>query len=574
MGPEGQQLAPGRIGPGQTCEGVIVMPCREGELILRHTPAGASTEAHRTRVAPFEILAGPDGTVVYGGFGPVHGFRIAGQDLNLQVAPWGGEGPMYLWRRPDGQVWLATVSWDGAREKGYILLRPFGETERCLPIERPAAFVTCVDHPGGQLIVASCDNVGRASIDVLPADAALVKLPASRPAVTVNTRRYQVAFLAKDPRYGWHEHPGNCDLLYERVDANGDRLPEEDGAAIYRFAIEPQPGVHKTPKPTFASTFVAPHVPAHLLRGILFSLEGGVAALDDPTRAARFEAQLEESIELAIRLKVPLVTNLDGDDWRRPVGAALARRYLRKRPGLEMMAMFECYPHRLGGTFGQLEGIEPIPWSVARWRETHAAVKALGFERVVIARSMYTQLVSIDPWLDNYPISHILALQPVITQLCNEWQVAGDFWFAWARRGGVVDYSEALLPWAEALGAATPAELPDLCHPAVQNVLQLTTTITKGPAPLKVPASVLAASGAFVPGVVWAWRKMGQPTWTEVSRANLASFTFDFPTAGQYEISAVRVAADDVLGDVTEVRRVITVDAPTAPRRPSRIPWD
>ncbi len=113
-----------------------------------------------------QAICGPDGHIVYGGYGPVMGIDPAGTQQALTATPWKQEGPAQLWRsKLDGRVWFASTTWNETGDL-YILLRPWGE-QACVVIPRGAVAAT-IAEVGEHWLVASCGDTGVGVVDVVP----------------------------------------------------------------------------------------------------------------------------------------------------------------------------------------------------------------------------------------------------------------------------------------------------------------------------------------------------------------------------------------------------------------------
>jgi hypothetical protein len=188
-------------------------------------------------------------------------------------------------------------------------------------------------------------------------------------------------FASTSPdHYGSTITPGNCEVL------------------IYgRFSDL------KVKRPVIAGLLESRTVPDEFLIAISWSNEAG---------ALNFEGHLAG----AQARKRPLIVYSDTDDY--PDDAiALCRRWSG------------CIPMVRGYPAGKKE-TEPLKATpaqdVARIRGNFQKLRDLGFRRLAMARTMYTQT-------GNYPIAHILAMQPGLTQIVIDYQLFADCWFAWLR---------------------------------------------------------------------------------------------------------------------------------------------
>ena len=122
---------------------------------------------------PLHAMSVNKGYITYGGYGPVHGINPQGQDIDLTVAPWGWEGIggiVFV----NGQPWAYTSTWDEAQNKGFILIRPWGE-KNSIVIEAAAVSVHVV-YVNNEFVVAFNDDKGNLKVVKVPADAQRVDL--------------------------------------------------------------------------------------------------------------------------------------------------------------------------------------------------------------------------------------------------------------------------------------------------------------------------------------------------------------------------------------------------------------
>lgn len=168
-----------------------------------------------------QAICGPDGHVVYGGYGAVVGIDPAGTQQVLTATPWKFEGPVRLWRSQlDGRVWLATTTATEAGDAG-VLLRPWGE-QACVWLRQPAVAAS-VAEVDGAWIVACCTDRGALTVD-------LVGFDTVRQPVTVAPRPPAEAPRVDRPLlFAWYQFgvmrvpaPGNGSIV---TDQQADWLP-------------------------------------------------------------------------------------------------------------------------------------------------------------------------------------------------------------------------------------------------------------------------------------------------------------------------------------------------------------
>ena len=122
---------------------------------------------------PLQQWAVNKGHILYGGYGPVHGISPDGKDIDLTVTPWRGEGIggiIFV----DNKPWVYTSAWDNANNKGYTLIRPWGE-KASIVIDGGAASLDVV-YSNNEFVVASSGDKGQLKVIKVPANTQRVNL--------------------------------------------------------------------------------------------------------------------------------------------------------------------------------------------------------------------------------------------------------------------------------------------------------------------------------------------------------------------------------------------------------------
>jgi len=220
---------------------------------------------------------------------------------------------------------------------------------------------------------------------------------------------YEGPFFATG-QYGNVDHPGNSEVL---IRTTFDQMVR----ARYVFADAPS----------------ASSVPAPWLRGIYFGFEAG--QID--------EAGYERHLGIARARGVPLLVYYDAPeypDW--------VCRQFANQPNIVPCVQAYPAPKNPG------EPVRATPaQDVARIRGTVEHLRNF-YDRVAIARTMYTQS-------GNYPLQHILDMQPGLTDLVRELRVFADLWFAWLRDpANAIAGNPELQAWATALPGACVGAAP------------------------------------------------------------------------------------------------------------------
>jgi hypothetical protein len=122
---DGRVLMTGAQGALATSRGWVVHVTGD-EKFINVWIDGVLSRAHPA-LTPVHQMTINSGYIAYGGYGPVRAITPQGQDINVSIAPWGWEGTGQFFF-VNGQPWIATATWANHLQKGYILLRPFGET--------------------------------------------------------------------------------------------------------------------------------------------------------------------------------------------------------------------------------------------------------------------------------------------------------------------------------------------------------------------------------------------------------------------------------------------------------------
>ncbi|HUP56734.1 MAG TPA: hypothetical protein VM598_04725, partial [Bdellovibrionota bacterium] len=106
--------------------------------------------------------------------GPIHGITPAGADTDLTIAPWRWEARPQIFF-VGSQPWLVTTSFNGAVNRGYIFLRPWGETNAIVLEDGDAAALHAVET-GGVITLAMNDPNGRLIVRSFPVGAPRVPI--------------------------------------------------------------------------------------------------------------------------------------------------------------------------------------------------------------------------------------------------------------------------------------------------------------------------------------------------------------------------------------------------------------
>lgn len=192
---------------------------------IRIYAGGGFAYRHGT-LGPLHVARiGPDGTVMYGGDGPVFAFDDDGNHESVLVSPSRYEGPQQVFG--EGPAWLMTTD-----EFGTILIRPW----KALSGDRTALQVPA-GVVGARLVVHDRDFVIAAWSDVGRLTVRRVPVAAFRTTVPVRVAEFEQDLWAGEyyvgGRYGDHARPGNCTVLdlANFEDADGS-LP---AGAVERF---------------------------------------------------------------------------------------------------------------------------------------------------------------------------------------------------------------------------------------------------------------------------------------------------------------------------------------------------
>lgn len=176
----------GRAYPGGgtlAAGGPYVAHSKDGNntVVVRRHIDGSSIE-HACRIVNYHQSAvASNGAVIYGGYGPVHGFKELDRDEDLTVTPWRVEGIGLAWVGSDGQTWIATM---GENRVGtvQVYIRPWGGKE-CVIVNQQAIDLSIIED-GDSWIVASCGARGELSINVVPISSPRRLVPDIQPDVT------------------------------------------------------------------------------------------------------------------------------------------------------------------------------------------------------------------------------------------------------------------------------------------------------------------------------------------------------------------------------------------------------
>src|SRR4029453_2056907 len=220
-------------------------------------------------------------------------------------------------------------------------------------------------------------------------------------------------------QYGNIDHPGNCEVLVRASYVNMVR-----------------------PRPVFADLESAKTVPDGQLLGLYMSaIEGGAE-----------DANLEEAIRDAAERQVPCLIYVDQDDYPQSV----CDEWLNDPSGIPIPNRIPCmraYP--MGKPMGEPLRATPEE-DIARIRSTVAHLSGI-YARVAMAHTYYTQA---DGTRDNYPLSHILAMQNGLGDVERDLKVFASLGFSRLRTGGgdMSKYPELLDAFTQE--AAAPAGTP------------------------------------------------------------------------------------------------------------------
>ncbi|MBI4452301.1 exo-alpha-sialidase [Candidatus Woesearchaeota archaeon] len=122
---------------------------------------------------PLHGMSVNKGYIVYGGYGPVHGISPDGQDMDLTATPWRKEGIGGV-VFANNQPWVYTLTWNDAQNKGYILIRPWGE-KASIVIEAAAVSVHIV-YVNNEFVIAYNSDKGQLSVVKVPVNSQMVDL--------------------------------------------------------------------------------------------------------------------------------------------------------------------------------------------------------------------------------------------------------------------------------------------------------------------------------------------------------------------------------------------------------------
>ncbi len=120
-----------------------------------------NTKTYTSQVTVNELRTNK-GYIVYGGLGPMHGITPDGQDVDLTIAPWRIEnfGQVFF---VDNAPWVASSTFDTTNQKGYIMLRPWGQNDGIL-VEANVTFGLHVVYYNNNFVVAYSDNNGKLNV--------------------------------------------------------------------------------------------------------------------------------------------------------------------------------------------------------------------------------------------------------------------------------------------------------------------------------------------------------------------------------------------------------------------------
>lgn len=440
-------------GPAVTAVGVWACTINDNSAIVRRNTTNGRTilrPVSPTGRAAFELAIGPGGSVMYGQ-GQIRGFAGVEPETDLSLAPW-GEGVGYVFTGPGGGVWISTNTWNEAAGRGLVLIRPWGSSVAVI-LDRPTIFNTIVVTPAG-FIVATADDRGRARVDRLALDSPFAPLAdPARPPTPLELEGVRMIETYAAPVCSTPRHFG---FFFDRNDGRGYPTTPAPGTTSVLVA---HPSLGPPGPTTWGWEFYAAHgpvrrviaatdgtaatVPDEFLLALYWGLEGGLAYWGTEARANLRAAQAQ-----ADGRGKPLLVYCD-DSYSEDRAIAWARGEL----SLDNIPLQQCYAGREPGT-----PTDQYAWSglvsgqanQARWRRGFAKLDDAGFARLAMVRTMYTQS-------RNFPPLYIVALQPYLDALANEFGVDFDLAFSWARPSGVLlPYPggldlRMLIPYAEQL---------------------------------------------------------------------------------------------------------------------------
>jgi hypothetical protein len=186
--------------------------------------ASGSLDGRLATAIPLHVSRiGPDGTIMYGGDGPVHAaFVETPQHGSILIAP-------DRWEGPDQVFDVAGSTWAMTRDSsGWLLIRPLPmflgfatpDEKKAIQVDAGAvgARLAVLDHR--EFVIASWSDKGRLTVRKVEIDSPRTSVPIrlgdfGRP---LWAGEYYVG-----GRYGHHDRPGNCTVLsiHNYSDSNG-----------------------------------------------------------------------------------------------------------------------------------------------------------------------------------------------------------------------------------------------------------------------------------------------------------------------------------------------------------------
>jgi hypothetical protein len=501
--------------------------------------AGVPATVHPCLTPLNGLAVGPDGHLVYG-FVDLAFIDPSGINQRGSCTPWRTEGVGPIIRHPDGTTWIVTITWDDPTRHTAVLLRPWPDGampgKACLVVEAAAVHASVLPF-GDQWLVATNDEQGNGLLQAVPQATPLQVL---KPRVADLGTMYLGYYYAAG-RYGDFKPAQNCTVL--AIDNfTADAVLPANAPARMRAAADQAGAIF------IGTSFEDLDAMAgrwDLVHGLMLGEHQDTAGIETEARDAR--------ARLAARglPAKPIVATIMPDQvfqagWRIPAG-------------VDVLGV-EIYFDGPAASFGDMRK--------AALRRVDQVLEHTGDLPVILIAQAYDR--NRDAWRAPVGRESLEGIQSALFDAARFHKLAGIWWFAYARNGGVLGLPD-VEAWHRA-GVAAASRPAGLATAVPPEPVTLAATIlsyqpTTGEAPLTVTAVAKVTQGTAAT-FTWRWRKVGAGGW-QVAALNPATdpdHHYVFGEPGDYEIGLV---ADGPGGPAaTGKQRLVTVQ----PRKEKPMP--
>jgi len=184
------------------------------------------------------------GIISYGYWGPSMAIDTAGGVHDISVVPWGKEGVAKIVHLPNGEIWVASNSFQESTQKPLVALRPWGESHKggkCIPLWDVAASHISFGYrqETNEIIIATCDDHGVLQVNGVDRSTSLEIIPSDEePVIPRFTRKlvyapfYQTTDLYKETV----DFPRNAEVV---VDTGASRVKSGLIVSDPKFVTDP-----------------------------------------------------------------------------------------------------------------------------------------------------------------------------------------------------------------------------------------------------------------------------------------------------------------------------------------------